>query len=223
MREFTPTLYTSDMVQTADHVNLEVQQLKGTWNGNLDGNNILPNSIDSSLFVSRVEATDGTFDISRGQFSDYYSGFESDTPLGSINLRTNTVFAHGIWNEITSTNFNRIDFTALKEGVLYGDFIIDWERRRGHQSVASYLAGDDATWNQEFGIFFDDKLISTSGPLFPRRDTLCLPFHTEVSSGTHSLELKYKAESFALGASYTTYDQTFSIYTVGLHCRNLFA
>lgn len=221
MRQYTPTHFDDDMVIAPDHINLNVHAIKQVWNGNLDMNNLQVDSIDTGKFIGRSLELEGDYNHSIGQFSDYYSGYEDGNPLYTVSLRTSTSFLHGAWNTITS-DYATINFTNLKEGVLYGYFLVEWERRYGKDNSPSALAVDDKNWLQEFGVFFDNKLISTTGPLFPRRDTAAIHFYTETNTGPHTLELKYKAESHSLAATDTTYAQNFSFYMVGASVRNLY-
>jgi len=174
-RTYTKSLIEEDLVITPDQINKEVAGLSEQYNRNLDSHNLPTVLITGNKFIDRELSNEGSVYLkSTGSFSDWYSAYDKGaddfTPQYSKNLRTNTLDME--WNKLSDDNpESLLDFQNLKEGIIVGKAVVDWERRAS--------SDEDRYFWVAFGVFLDGVLISESGRLWPRRYTLSLPFYCE--------------------------------------------
>ncbi len=211
-----------------DDINRSVAQISETFNGGLGQHNMPVAVLTTNKF--EVMALDNTTWSSIGVVSSYgpcNSFHMSDstvagdnTDLASIPL-TDGGFKPG-WNKLSAimNEGARLRFTS-QEGMLKGNALIAWERRMGHYDSGGgiYVPEGEDLW-VEFSVWVNDVMVMQSGPLYPRRSTLDLPFVTPIGSGDCVIEVCWKAITEILDSSNTEPDQNLNFYSAQTSCRN---
>jgi hypothetical protein len=223
----TPRRIAASQVVLPDDINYQQSQTVQTFNGGLGQHNMPVGKITNAKLAPMVidNTTWASIDVvsSYGPCNSFHvtdtgvSG--ANTAVGSIDLASDSHLP--AWNSLQDvvTTGAELRFTS-QEGMLRGNALIAWERRLGY-----YFNG--ASWIPEgrnmfvmFSVFVNGLQIMETGPLYPRRSTVDLPFITPIGSGDCHVAIKWRAITTPLEATNTEPDQTLNIYSVQLSARN---
>jgi hypothetical protein len=232
--------HTFGQVKSAN-LNNNVNKVLTEFNGNLGSNN-LPISSLTNINFKDGNGTTG-FNLSRkyrweGQGQNYHrvkrwnvaeGGLEVWQPITTIDLNTSNWGKN--WNPLEnygSFGENILDFDA-KEGMLTGCAVVDFFH--GVDRIV-YQDDQDVTfrifygkdWWTEWGVFVNDTLVAQTGFIYPRRETINLPFKVPVGSQKVKVDLRWKTiTSDAIGTNYIG-DPTrpLDIYGAEIWVRNVY-
>lgn len=222
-RVYTKSPITADKVITPTDINAENRQLQEQFNKHLDAHSMPVRSFDYTKFIPSTVETDGNFTIKRGVCTEVWSGFETDgTTTAQYSLSLNANNRQGGWIRLSENITEALILCEnTKPGFIHGVAHIDFERRRGHGTVAE--VGDrmsDLHWSQEFSVWMDGRLIAQSGPIWPRRHTLQLPFAFLHGGGDHTFDIRFRAKTGNFSDVSTTLTQLINFYPIGWTIHN---
>jgi len=190
-----------------ESINDNTRETIGVYNGRLDGQNMPVGGIDNTKFVPCDVTDNSTLNLYAftwtGQTQDYYfirrwQDLESvidgiHKPLVYFDLQTED-WSSG-WNNLTEvdTTFEEFVLTFQSQaGTLNGCFDINF--RHGCDvdtvSLTVYVTGEE--WWTRWGLFCNDVLIAETGRVYPRLESLSIPFSISVGTQPIKLELKWQ-------------------------------
>lgn len=216
MRIYTKERIEAGIVITSDQFNNENSNLCHAVNENIDAHNLPIEGIDEN----KLESIDYNV-YSYGVWADHYrstlSGADYLTSLSTKNLRTAT--HKGVWFNIDDDVSSAKLEIDLAPGIIRGDFVVDFEKRFGYNSPGYTVKEGQYQWI-DWGLFIDDRLIIQSGPIYPRRYTVVIPYLYPTSGGTQTFEIKYRVRTNQIDATNSEYAQTLKIYSAHHFIRN---
>lgn len=216
---FTKRLSTGQVID-CDDFNVPNKLISEAISGNLDEHNIPVKAVSVAKLKNPTYSTNGTYRLTEGPFNlRYYTqetGASRTTTIETLSLRTAT-WNSTSWNTFSSASASSV--INMKEGILSGYFTVDIERRYGYISPAFTVVEGKNLYIQ-LGIFLDDVLIAESPRIYPRRYTHCIPFSVPIGTGSHTLDVRWRASSTGLDAANSQYDQDLKIYSIGHSVRN---
>lgn len=192
-----------------ENINNNTRAVIGEYNGRLDGQNFPVDTIDKLKFAPPTLTSQTTvykygFKF-EGQTQDYHfvrrwkgyggdTGTDIHTPLHSLDLQ-NSSWSSG-WNSLADVDskFEQVvlEFEA-KNGMLHGCFDINFRHGTdiilNHQSSATIWSND---WWSRWGLFCNDILVAETGRVYPRLESLSIPFKFFVGTQPVRLDLRWQ-------------------------------
>ena len=193
-----------------DSINDNTKSTIGVYNGRLDGQNVPVASIDNTKFIPCNVTSNNTADLYAfawtGQTQDYYfirrwQDLEETSdgihkPLVFFNLLSDD-WSSG-WNNITEVDSTFSEFILnlnSQSGTLSGCFDINFRHGVDVQEVSGVIYNIGMEWWTRWGLFCNDVLIAESGRVYPRLESLSIPFSISVGTQPIKLELKWQTVS----------------------------
>ena len=188
-------------------INDNTKETIGVYNGRLDGQNVPVASIDNTKFIPCDVTSKNTADLFafdwKGQTQDYYfirrwQDLEETTdgihkPLVFFDLQSED-WSSG-WNNLTEVDSTFAEFILnfnSQSGTLNGCFDINFRHGLDIQRPLAEVYAVNANWWTRWGIFCNDVLIAESGRVYPRLESLSIPFSISVGTQPIKLELKWQ-------------------------------
>jgi len=193
-----------------DSINDNTKSTIGVYNGRLDGQNVPVASIDNTKFIPCNVTSNNTADLYAfawtGQTQDYYfirrwQDLEETSdgihkPLVYFDLQTED-WSSG-WNNITEVDSTFSEFILnfnSQSGTLNGCFDINFRHGVDVQTVSTVVHVVGMEWWTRWGLFCNDVLIAESGRVYPRLESLSIPFSISIGTQPIKLELKWQTVS----------------------------
>jgi hypothetical protein len=223
----------------SENLNSNIVGVLDEFNGNLGSNNLPVSALTNAHFKDGTGSTG--FSLSRkatftGQGQNYHrvkrwnvaeAGLDVWEYVESVNL---TVDNWGkSWNPLENFGTfseNYLDITA-KEGMLVGCAVIDF-----FHGFNRILYGDDPviraffgkSWWTQWGVFINDTLVAETGEVYPRRETINLPFKVPCGSQDLKIDLRWRTTtSDAIGTGFLLDPSTpLEIYGAEIWVRNIY-
>lgn len=216
MKLYENQLREDDGVITADQINLSNKQVAELYNANVGTDNLPINDIDKTKFpfleVMSSQQSNGTF---CQYFAKYSTGSDTFTPIMTTSLAELNLQAG--WNDFNSLGITEgaLEDLTLQTGLIRGEILVDYERRYGYNGVL-YTVVEGSNHYVDFGLFIDNQLVANSGPLYPRRFTLTLPWLYPITTGSHNFEIRFRYSSEELDILNSEVLQTFNVFSLGI-------
>lgn len=223
----------------SDQLNENLSRVINEYNGNLGSNNMPVNSLTNANFKSgtgtSITSSGSHFVDWKGQTQDYHrvkrwnvaeAGLNLWEPVETITLNlTNWAKNWNPLNNYGSFSSTYLDFET-KEGMLVGCAIIDFQH-----GVTRITYDSDGTpftifyggeWWSEWAVFVNDTMVAQTGFIYPRRETINIPFKIGVGSGSVKVDVRWRTITTDAVATGYIGDPTtpFDIYGAEIWVRN---
>ncbi len=229
MKVFTQRSVNARNFCQAEDYNNESSEIVGEFNGLLAGQQVpyasvtadkftLGTNLDGSVKTTPAGASNGVaqqkptqlFAITQTSISDF-AGFDFPefSPLTNIlgppskTYATNSTEWGPGWNRYSAFIADGVYLSVpVRTGILKGCALVDfefYEGEQGHYGAGSGLVGKSWTW--EIGVFVDGVLTAKTGPMSPRRHTVCLPFARPVPHRRIEIDVRWRANYDGIGVT----------------------
>lgn len=220
MKLYENQLREDDGVIVCDHLNQSNKQVAELFNAQVGTDNLPINTLDKTKFpfleVISSQQSNGEF---CQYFSKYSSGSDFRTPILTVSLAELNLQAG--WNDLNSLGISQgaLEDLTLQTGLIRGEIVVDFERRYGYNGVLFLTVEGDQNY-VDFGIFVDNQLVANTGPIYPRRFTLTLPWLYPITTGSHNFEIRFRYSSNELNLLNAEVLQTFNVFTLAISGAN---
>lgn len=186
-----PRVYSAGKVEASriadgDVLNANYKIALETLNGQLDAHSIPMQGFGESSLVDGVTSAAGIKQQTIGAVNDYYLCTSNTT-------QTYTECADTSWYAVRLSSSPVVAMNSVISGpacVMVGAAQVSGKRIGKTDATTSARFGEESTW--ELGVFVDGNLIAETGEIPAGIYTPHLPFSTQLSSGVHIIEVRFR-------------------------------